>query len=371
MQDSLNIWGNYFGATYFSKMGLNQRRYSFAGINLCFGFTIALLILLAGFLDGTFILPGSGIGLLEHPVIWCFIGIQMLSPFMINKAIKGFEDANSKLTLNSSVSPSNIESYYAQFVNGTALKSNANRLIWMLLTLLGLIAFAWNSFQNQQPLRFLGFDFWDSIYHPYGYWITRVYKFYLWVLLFPALVHVEFVLFRQGVSMIKEAYKSGSLKLEPFHSDKAGGFKITLDYFIKPINPILILVGIATLIVVLIHKKPDFTVISGLLCISTVFSIAYLIPSWQISIVIKAEKKRLQDEINAKQNSVLDHLLIGVISANEETDNQISRIVSWDKVIDKIDKLPAWPYFKFVAVQLSLVNLPSIGLIIIKHFVKI
>lgn len=69
-------------------------------------------ILVGSAIDGSLLLPGRNIGLLQHPGIWAFLGLQIALPLSIRHSLKRLLRAHSKIrvvaTLNDSWSHSAV-----------------------------------------------------------------------------------------------------------------------------------------------------------------------------------------------------------------------------------------------------------------------
>src|ERR1041385_3500238 len=56
-----------------------------------------LAMLVGSILDGSLFLPGRNIGLLQHPGIWAFFGIQIALPIALRYSLKEFFKARTNL----------------------------------------------------------------------------------------------------------------------------------------------------------------------------------------------------------------------------------------------------------------------------------
>ena len=139
----------------------------------CFMALLSILLFLScSGIDHTWLMNGKNTGLLEHPTIWAFFIIQIISPVFLKKAI---ERLFTFLKENDIIdSKKELSGYLTLFNRQTSRQMNFSRFSFVFLSFIGLICFAWNSFQNQAPLKFQGFDFWDSFNHPFVYWLSRI-----------------------------------------------------------------------------------------------------------------------------------------------------------------------------------------------------
>lgn len=314
----------------------------------------ALLVALASWIDHTFLLPGTGIGLFEHPAIWTFLILQAVIPFVFKKTVNnlfGFLEGAEIVKEGTDLSK-----YRTAFTKHVYRKTNAARVIYVLLITIGLACFVWNSFQNQDPYRIVGFDFWDSINHVFGYWVTRVYKFYLWVLFFPSIGHMQISLLLTLNKLLKDAIKEHFFSLKPFHQDECGGVGKIIKIAVDPCIPVLLIAALSVLSVLLIHRQLSVTPIVGICLLSALFVVVYLIPAVTLRKIIQSEKKRQLTEVTQTQNAFFYKLSdtneSGSLSRNLETINGLAPIYK------QIKSISSWPYLNSVIKVVGIVNLP-------------
>lgn len=317
---------------------------------------IVILIICGAYLDKSIILEGDNIGLIEHPVIWALIILQCLLPFYLKEAVSllnNFLKSNENIALGFDLSR-----YRRVFENSISRKTNISRFIYTLFVTIGFISFAWNSYQNQLPEKFLGFDFWDSINHPFGYWITRLYKAYTWILFFPACLHIQFSIVVTSFKVLKSVQKQKSFILKPYHQDRYGGGGEIIKVVIKPFIPVLILASISTLGVFFIHQKLGITPIASLFGLSILFIITYLLPAFQLNSLIKSEKKTKLIEISQKQ----DEIYSSIIDAKDsiQISQKVELLDSLKSVSQQIKSISNWPHLGLFIKLITLTNITTV-----------
>jgi hypothetical protein len=357
--DSDRVFTNYPIFIYLKMFNIFGRK-RFADKSLFFTLLFGVLFVIASFFDRTLFMGDKNIGLFEHPTIWSFIILQAIIPYSISKTINGFYRL---LNNNEIFDPKEKLSEYIQIVNKqTLLQTNISRFFYSSFVAIGLICFIWNSYQNQLPYTFVGFDYWDSFYHPLGYWITRVYKFYLWVFFLPTLIHIQLVLLYTLNCLLKNAIKEKFIILKPYHQDGYGGTGIIIKTLINPLIPILLVTVLSVVSVLLIHHKLGATPIIGLFVICLLLITIYLIPALSLNNIIKSEKKRQLEEINHTQDliylSLINNKEKNTISSDAETLDALS------KVALQIKSISNWPYIKLVAELVGIINIPALS-----HFI--
>ena len=323
----------------------------------CFMAVLFTVLFLTGSLiDQTLIMKGRDIGLLEHPTTWAFLIIQIIAPIFLNK---GVEKLFTFLKKNDIIySKKELSGYLSLFTKHTSRQANFGKFCYTFLTLVGIICFAWNSFQNQNPLRFLGFDFWDSFNHPFGYWVTRIYKLYLWVFFLPAIIHIHISILFVLHKLLKDSTKENFFVLRPYNQDEHAGVGVIIKIAITPPIPILILGSLSVLGAFIIHGQTGITPLIGLCLVSLLLILIYLIPAIQLRRIIKSEKKRQLTEITEKQNELYFELVKDV-KAKNETDI-LETLNSLTTVFDQVKSISIWPYWKSMLKIVGIINIPVI-----------
>jgi hypothetical protein len=319
-----------------------------------------ILFIVGAFIDRTLIMTGKDTGLLEHPTIWAFLLINMIAPIYLSKALenlfqflKGNEVIDSKKELSG---------YMKLFDKHISRQTNHSKLFYVFFTLIGLICFTWNTFQNQDPLKFLGFDFWDSFSHTFGYWATRLYKLYLWVFFLPAIIHIHTSILLVLYRLLKDVEKDKFFILRPYNQDEHAGVGIIIKMAINPTFPLLILGSLSVLAAFFIHGKIDATPIIGLCILSLLFVLVYLVPAIQLRRIIRFEKKRQLTEITEKQNFLYFEIARDEKSRTEY--ESIEKLNSLVTIYNQVKSIPIWPYWKTILKFIGVINIPvliSIG----------
>ncbi len=337
----------------FAYVGWLERRFKRpldpAKANLVLTLIFASGLAAAARIDGTLFMSGTAVGFLQHPGILIFLSAQCIIPFSVAKSIKNFLDLPNTAApvLTAEAAQSILPAHISQFRLSLLADSNVGRAVYSICTFLGLCAFAWNTYQNQMPFEFVKKDFWDSVYHPWGYWSTRIYKFYLLVLLAPALTHAQIVLSITARTILLSLSKRRGIRLKPYHSDECGGVNIFIDSVINPMIPVVVASSLLTLAAFVVHGKYDITTIGGLILTCTLFIILYMLPAAALKKCIADEKHRQLAEITKRQDEIYDKI------TNEDDVSKISQssvgiLCSLREVCKNVKDLPNWPQFSKV-----------------------
>jgi hypothetical protein len=305
---------------------------------------MVILTIIAAFLDGSLYFQGRDVGLLEHPTVYAFFLAQWLLPSFVLQAIESFGAIPRQI--NPPLSPEFLRttfSEHAEWLRSSMLRnSNLSRFLYGLAVAAGLAALIWNTLQNQRPER-LGFDFWDSSHFMFGFYFSRVYKFYLWVLFLPALFHAQLFVFLAISKLLLNAAKGSHLVLEPFHPDDCGGVRTLIDPAILPLLPSLLIASLLAICALGVHERLDATPIIGISTVSAVFLALYLIPAYSLRKAIIAEKERQLTQIAAKQNNVYFKILSIQEPSSDAVKNADQTIASLQNIAKRVRSLPHWP----------------------------
>jgi hypothetical protein len=318
---------------------------------------IGAALFIASWLDSTLILPGPSVGLLEHPTIFSFLLLQLVALRVTETSLSNFLTTWAGNTLpftedfKGSIGNDIVDGYWESYLKRD---DNISKLLFSFFTMIGLISFAWNSYQNQEPLRFLGFDFWDSSFHFFGYWATRLYKFYLWTLFLPAVGHALFGLFLVFAKLLSRARTENALVLRPYDGDSSGGVTALTSPLVRPISAVFFVCGLGAFSALAIHRELDLTPMIGLTLLAFFLSsglLSYLIP---LSRAVQAEKRRQISEISERQGTLLKKIA-DMHSTPAITSTVIATIEALESVKHTIRSLPNCPGIPSVTGVFSLI----------------
>lgn len=318
----------------------------------------ALVLLLASMLDGTLLLPGRDVGLLEHPAIWTFIGLQAILPTAIGRSIATF--LRSRSTLRSLGIRAERDSATSLALRFLRLDTSLSRFTATILYSAGLIAFVWNTYQNQQPGIVLPFDFWDSSNHTFGFWTTRVYKLYLFAWLLPYIALIHAAILCTTLRLIRNARLSGTIELAPFHPDGVGGFGFVSTLVSTPILVSAAMSSVALGATLVVHRAPDVTPLIGFGMIVFAIAISYLIPIAFLRTDIAALKRAALRKIREKQDGYYRGLLTTPSADVESVRLRTEAVDDFEHLAARIQSISNYPHLKRLVGYTGLALAPSL-----------
>jgi hypothetical protein len=323
-----------------------------------------LCLLIAASVDDTLFLAGRAVGFFEHPAIFGYLLAQGLIP-------RGAADSLQLVAhlpgwggslLSANFITNDAPALTGKFHRFVALDTNLSRFTYTLLTCGGMVVVIWNTYANQQPFVFAGFDFWDSAQHLWGFALTRVYKFYMWVLFFPALVHFEIgvLLFVRRLLLVASAKKQ--VRLSPFDADESGGAANFIDAVVKPLRLPLLVAGFMVAATVFIHRKVDVMTAGATLVFALLFFLLYLLPASALHDALSREKREQMGKLSTLQSHLYAQITKPTLTpadAHELADS----ITSLAMVKEKLSSLSTWPQVRPVLKMVGLFSTsPLFGL---------
>lgn len=326
-------------------------------------------VLIVSTVDRSLILQGRNVGLLEHPAIWAFFVLQAALPLSIGQSIlklQGTSLQNGEIAVHSGKTQDLIDSV-RKFVR---LQTSGSRLAATLIYCTGLAAFVWNTYQNQLPGVVVPYDFWDSTTYPWGFWLTRAYKFYLFVVLLPYIAMVHAAILVVILRLVRQSRLSGKLKLLPFHPDGVGGFGFIASLINAPIILTLIIGSIATAAAFIIHGAANVTPLIGLTILVAWAVAAYIVPILFLKTDIVALKRELIRKLRLRQRSEYSKTLEGSELEFRILRKENEALGYFDKLCTRVESISNYPHLKRLIRFVGLAVTPSLLAFAMKFFVE-
>lgn len=321
-------------------------------------------MLAASAVDHSLILDGSSIGLLEHPALWGFPLLQIVLPLVIMQALHKLQMARLrggeiiKFERRSSL------------LIGTPIRNILNwedkysQIAATLIYCTGLGAFVWNTYQNQKPGVVVPYDFWDSTTYFWGFWITRVYKLYLFGWLLPYIGMIQGAILVVMLRLVRRARRAGKLKLLPFHPDGVGGLDFIASIISMPIIATLIVGSLSTAIAFLVHRAADVTPLLGLTVLIIWAVIAYFVPVLFLRSDIIAMKREALKKPRALQQANYSRVTESHGADLEMLSKGKEALEYFDSVCEKIQAISNYPHLKrligWIGFALTTSTIPTI-----------
>jgi hypothetical protein len=312
-------------------------------------------------LDGSFFLRQNGYGYFEHPGIVGWYLILLIMPVSIHKLILKAVDnkpAYNQLEISGSIFDfvRDVRQPTQEFIG---LRTPLSRSVYSLLFCAGFAGFAWNTYQNLYPGTLAPLDFWDSVHFRYGYFGTRVFKFYMDALLLPSIAHIfAGIIWSNGVA-IDKLMKRNAVRIAPFSADHCGGFAFLSDLILSPAVTALLISGLAFFGDVYTHRALYVSTLMGLVVVLSVLTFSYIIPTLFIRTALSKLKEVERREIYARQEIFYRQVLLRNLKGAELRD-AAEYLRYFDEAIKKIDDIRNWPHLSKISGAFGFAVIPTL-----------
>lgn len=328
----------------------------------------ALSVFVASLADHSLILSGRNVGLLQHPTIWSFIGLQIALPISIANSLKKL--LKSRINIHSLIKTDHkfSESLLRPVLSFIHLETAGSKSIAALIYSVGLAAFVWNTYQNQHPGQVVPYDFWDSKTYFWGFWVTRIYKFYLFVLLLPYIALVHIAILTVTLRFIRKSRIHGNLKIIPFHADGVGGLGFIPGLITTPVIVATLISSIPTAAAFEIHRRADVTPLIGLWLLILSSGIAYIVPILFLRSDIIASKQEIIGKLRSLEQNYYARIIDGQNLDFDTLKRGSEALDYFDKVCSKIQSISNYPHLKHLIRYLGLALTPSVITVALKLY---
>jgi hypothetical protein len=331
---------------------------------------VAVAVVAAAALDHTFMLPGRDVGLLQHPAIWAFIALQIALPLSIRTSL---DKVGTERTAVRGGLPDQefVAALQDQLVRWMGLKGSLSLTTASLFYTAGLAAFSWNSYQNQLPGVLLPYDFWDSSNHPWGYWITRIYKLYLFVWLLPYIAFVHAGILATALDVLRKRRLAGTLVLQPFHYDRVGGLGFIPGLVTTPIVVTLLIASVPLGAAFVVHRALDITPLMGAAIVVVGAALAYAIPIFRLRTDIIAMKRAVVEKMRQLQQNYYSRVVSDERIQIETLRQGNDALDYFEKICTKIEGISNYPHLVRLLKYIGLAMTPSFLSLAFKLYDKV
>jgi hypothetical protein len=322
-------------------------------------------------IDGSIFLQGRNIGLLQHPAIWAFFGIQIALPISLRYSLKEFFKTRNGLRAVGALDGKSHTHLVRPLVRYLNLQDRNSKFVATILYSFGLTAFVWNTYQNQLPGIIVPYDFWDSKNFPCGFWITRAYKLYLFVWLLPYIALLHIAILTVALRLVRAARLSGKLKLLPFHPDGVGGLGFLPGLVTRPLMVAVIFGTVPTAAAFYIHRTADVTPMMGLTTLVFATGIAYFVPILALRSDIVATKRVMIEKLRWLQQASFSQVFESRKPDFEMLKSGNESIDCFEKLCTAIKNISNYPHLRRLVGLVTLAMTPAASTLIGKLYLNL
>lgn len=319
-------------------------------------------LLLCSSADNSILLGDRGFGFLQHPAIFGWFLIQLSVPIALQRTL-GKAVRAQRYYQRLAKGGQNIEfreRAYEPLLLFIGFRSERSRLLFSLLFTVGFGGFAWNTYHNIFSSDLDTSTFWDSINFTWGYFGTRLYKFYVEALLLPSVIHIFAGIVWFHISYLNFLVEQKKVRILPFSPDRAGGMTFVADIILSPAITALLVSGVAFLGAVYAHRSFDITVAFGTIVEVSVLTVFYVLPTAFIRGVIKKLISAELSEIYECQQRYYDALLRTSLGGKLLKEaHEYSQY--FQDIAERIRRIPKWPHLAKVFGAFGISITPAIA----------
>lgn len=327
-----------------------------------------IAILIASIADGSLVLSGRDVGLLEHPGIWSFLFLQIALLLSLRSSLRVLLQNRGDLQAIGAIDGSMIREIVEPTLKFTRLQTHNGTVTALVFHSIGLTAFVWNTYQNQFPTVILPYDFWDSKNFFWGFWVTRALKLYLFFWLFPYIALANCAILSSSLNQIRVARSEGRLKLLPYHCDGAGGLGFFPFLVTRPLIVGAFFGSISLASAFYVHQAVDVTPVMGFIILIAIVFVAYAIPIVALRKEIILTKQSMIERLRLSQQTafsdIYDRLSPDLMSL-KETDETIKCL---DNFCQSINLITNYPHLKRFITWLTFATMPAVYSLLCKIF---
>lgn len=330
-------------------------------IGQCFLVTAAFAaaLVVGSVFDRSLVLEGRNLGLLEHPTIWAFFVLQIALPITIRQSLLKVRaaDVKNREIARAKDSPKLDLAPIVRFLH---FESKTSKLVGTLIFCVGLMAFAWNTYQNQLPGVVVPYDFWDSKNYFWGFWLTRIYKVYLFGLLLPYIAMIHIAILTVILRLVRAERLAGKIELLPFHPDGVGGLGFIAGLVSTPVIVTLLVGSLPTAAAFVVHKSLDITPLIGLITLVGWALIGYLVPILFLKSDIVGMRNHTIKRLRCLQQDYYCEIVEGRTLDFDKLRKGNEALDYFDKVCTRLQSISNYPHLRRLIRYVGLASTPTI-----------
>nr|VFJ65166.1 MAG: hypothetical protein BECKFW1821A_GA0114235_11922 [Candidatus Kentron sp. FW] len=265
----------------------------------------AIAVFLGSLIDGTFILPNNGVGLLEHYGVWAILVTDPLLLILTALAYRKFNLVMEALPFSENFDAvrqtENSLKNYLEFLH----MEGKSVYLYIFLVLVGILSWINNIRQTIDPLSIYGNDVFDAYQYTWGFIANKFNLFSSWVFVYPL---VGFFLVSMSIStrlLLEKCISMNVLKPNILHPDGCYGLSSLGSLNISLLGPYLF-TYLTIFALLSTHEDQYASIIAPLVLLTTIFIIVSFITISPITRIGKGAKRQAHERLTSK-NKEIEH----------------------------------------------------------------
>jgi hypothetical protein len=181
--------------------------------------------LLGGLAERTSYLPGTGRGVLDHFGFHALFLSAPLLAWMLCRFVVKLSAVIAEPRWFANIGKTADATLQGELINLALGRDKRGATLLALMRSIGVAAVIANASSTRYPLLVYGEDVFDSIMHPFGYVVARIFLAYYWVYLLPLVAYFVVVATVATVRIAHLVEQSDEYELRCFAADGCGGFR--------------------------------------------------------------------------------------------------------------------------------------------------
>lgn len=324
-----------------------------------------IFVFLVSWAEGTLVLAGDAVGLMEH---YGFLLLFLVHPLLVlglPLVIRRFSEAFShadEIVDEPAVRQWRAEGEVVREVSATiagVLQSRLSKAGRVLACLLGIIAVSYNALNTTTPTAVYHHDVWDSGSHVAGYWAARAYLAFTWGLLLPCGLYGLLLLSLAGGNLYRRLstiHQGMAVALS--HLGRATGSPV--DHFSRAMGAVMLTIlplSLSAAGLLFVHGMA-LPIVAGTMGWIAFACTVFFWPTWQTHRAIQRKQRLLLRPLEARA-ATIDHDVLCSLANGNLPDERLSQTLEAVVAVHKrLEQTPTWPSLAAGVFQLILLVSP-------------
>jgi hypothetical protein len=311
-----------------------------------------LVLFILSWREKTLVLPGDGVGLLEHVGFLSFFTIHICVVILLRRTIGKCAKVLDGLATSIDYTHPQAESTVTalcQALQRVRKRSMGRKIspLQAVAIFIGLLFVGANFYNTTRPLAYYHHDVWDSLSHPVGYIAAKFYLLFAWGLVLPTVLSglLYYSCFISRLySVIRNSGDGGTLRISLLYPDGAGGQGFVHEAAVAILcNGLPLFLFTISLALLFGAISSNVLGTAGLLLLLSFF---YLNPLCSAHMTMKRRKSLTLGKLSNSADHVMTRLIEHLPPDPRDQQTSTAFATDFEKlaaVSDRIARMPSWP----------------------------